>query len=68
MEIKDKFVYWKCEKCNSYHKSDKIRRHRMDTCKCGESHVDAEEWYSRWMGSPVVVTEEEYNKNKDEKI
>ena len=67
---KERYIYWKCSKCNSHHKSDKQARWNMDMCKCQESGVDAEEHYSRWLGDSVEISIEEYEeyiKNKQNK-
>lgn len=58
--MKDNYVYWKCTKCNDHRMSDKRIRWKMDWCKCGESAVDAEEHYSRYLGSAEIITEEKY--------
>jgi hypothetical protein len=33
----------------------------MDNCKCGETGVDLEEDYSRWIGHPVEIERYDYN-------
>jgi hypothetical protein len=68
-EENNRYIYWKCKKCESHHKSDKKKRWSMDMCKCKESGVDAEEWYSRWLGDAVETSineYEEYRKIKQE--
>jgi hypothetical protein len=61
MKNNDSFIYWKCGDCNSHHISDKKKRHQMDWCKCGNSALDAEEFYSRGIGNVIEITKEEYD-------
>lgn len=56
----DNLIYWKCGDCNSHHVSDKTKRWKMDWCECKNSGVDAEMYYSRMVGNPIVITKEEY--------
>jgi len=53
--MKHKTIKWKCKKCNSVQKSSSKERHKMDTCECGASSVDLEQYYSRFMGVPEVL-------------
>ena len=50
--------------------TDSKSRWNMVGCKCGKTAVDDEEWYSRCMGKPQLLTQsntlEELNQNKDE--
>lgn len=58
--MKSRLLYWRCKECGSKHASDRFRRWHMDYCKCMESAVDAEEYYSRFIGSAEEITKEEY--------
>lgn len=53
-------IYWKCATCNSVQVSDPKKRWSMNMCSCGESGVDAEEYYTRMMGNVVEITKEEW--------
>jgi hypothetical protein len=44
---------WKCVKCGDIVISDSKDVHKMDYCKCGESAVDLEEHYCRFLGDAV---------------
>jgi len=57
---KDKNYYWQCLNCGRAHCSDKTVRHQMDHCPCGQSAIDAEEWYIRGMGPTKTITKEEF--------
>lgn len=46
---------WKCTKCGDVQKSYSDRRWDMNMCKCGESGVDLEEGYSRYLGHVKVL-------------
>lgn len=61
MSNNDNLIYWMCGDCGSHHISDKSKRHQMDWCDCKSSAVDAEEYYSRMIGNPIVITKEEYD-------
>jgi hypothetical protein len=41
---------WRCEICGDTVESYSDKRHDMNTCKCGKSAVDLEDWYQRNMG------------------
>ena len=41
---------WRCKLCKQEPVSDTRQRHTMDVCDCGQSGVDAEEYYTRIMG------------------
>lgn len=43
-------IVWFCKKCNWVSISDSKLRHCMETCKCGETSLDLEEYYSRMTG------------------
>lgn len=60
MTENNRYIYWKCGKCNSHHKSDTKQRWSMDMCNCKKSGIDAEEYYSRWLGDAVEVSIKEY--------
>jgi len=45
-----RFLVWKCNICNDKITSDRGTRWQMNTCKCGKSSVDAEEYYDRYTG------------------
>ena len=59
---------WKCEICDDEFVTDNQARWEMVWCKCGETAVDAEEWYTRQFGKPKPIDEwdEPVNQNKDE--
>jgi hypothetical protein len=59
-EKNNRYIYWKCSRCGSHHKSDKKKRWTMDMCNCQESGVDAEEMYSRWLGDATETSIQEY--------
>jgi hypothetical protein len=46
---------WKCVKCGDIVISDSEDVHKMDYCKCGESAVDLEEHYCRFLGDVVEI-------------
>tara|TARA_R110000850_G_scaffold34024_1_gene92230 strand:- start:33252 stop:33440 length:189 start_codon:yes stop_codon:yes gene_type:complete len=62
--MENQYIYWKCEKCNSYQKSDEKQEWTMDWCKCGNSAVDADELIHTTHGSVITITKEEYLENK----
>ena len=43
-------LIWKCRKCKDVVISYSNLRHDMNSCECGESHVDLEEFMQRNMG------------------
>ena len=45
-----KRLIWKCELCGDVVTSYSNLRWDMNYCRCGESAVDFEEYYSRFMG------------------
>ena len=49
MKRKIKLI-WQCEKCNDKVTSYSDERWTMNTCKCGLTSVDLEEWYQRNTG------------------
>lgn len=55
-----RYVKWRCTKCKDEVISDKLSRHEMDFCKCKESALDAEEYYSRFLGYIEIIEESEY--------
>lgn len=57
-------VYWECGSCGKVHSSNPEKRHSMDWCPCGQSAVDAEEFYSRMLGSVKIISKEEYEEIK----
>jgi hypothetical protein len=59
-EEENRYIYWKCSKCGSHHKSDTKTRHKMDGCSCNSSFVDAEEYYSRWLGDATESNIKKY--------
>lgn len=59
----DRYIYWKCGHCGEKNVSDKLNRWSMDTCSCLKSSVDAEIDYSRFLGNPIVITKEEYDRS-----
>lgn len=62
-------VTWKCSACEDVVISYSHKRHDMNFCKCGETAVDLEEWYSRIVGKmPIFISTEEKFKNKWTKI
>lgn len=53
-----KFIKWQCKICKNIITSNKEIRWSMDTCKCGETSVDAEEYYTRFIGNePLIIKE-----------
>ena len=71
-----RYTLWQCEICEDEFITDCKARHDMVWCKCKKSAVDAEEWYSRFVGKPKMLEESntlipinhylKLNKNKDE--
>lgn len=55
------YIKWQCAKCKEILVSNSKRHHQMDNCKCGETGVDLEEDYSRWIGHPVEIERYDYN-------
>jgi hypothetical protein len=62
---KDNYIYWKCSACGNVYKSNRLLRHNMNFCKCGQSGVDAEELYSRYIGKVQSINKELYDYFKD---
>ena len=52
-----RYQKWKCAKCGDEFITDKKARWQMVGCKEGCSSVDAEEYYTRFMGSPKLIKE-----------
>jgi len=46
---------WKCGYCDSVQKSDSSKRWHMDSCSCGKSGVDLEEFYQRAFGDVITL-------------
>ena len=58
MKKEYKKITWKCGKCDSIQESFSNRRWDMDMCECGHSGLDLEEYYSRSLGSVIIIKEE----------
>ena len=56
-EKKLRFSLWECEICNDKFMTDSKSRWDMVRCKCGETAVDDEEWYGRFMGKPKLLNQ-----------
>ena len=69
-EEKLRYSKWQCELCEDTFITDSKSRWNMVGCKCGETAVDDEEWYSRFIGKPQLLDQsnvfEELNQNKDD--
>ncbi len=50
-------IAWVCDECNWLQVSDSKECHQMNSCKCGDSTVDLEEDYCRFIGAPRVIAE-----------
>lgn len=50
-------LVWVCPLCNSKRVSLSIDHHSMDYCKCGMSAVDLEEYYTRMLGYPLILSD-----------
>jgi hypothetical protein len=48
-------ICWVCDKCNWLQVSDSKEHHQMDSCRCGESAVDLEDYMCRMQGCPRVI-------------
>jgi len=48
-------VKWRCKICKQVLTSDTNEHHKMDTCNCGKSSVDAEKWYIRVLGAGELL-------------
>lgn len=48
-------IVWYCPECNWVSVSDSKLHHYMETCKCGQSGVDLEEYMCRFMGNPIQL-------------
>jgi hypothetical protein len=59
MNEKEKLRYtlWECEMCGDEFLTDSEARHDMVWCKCKKTAVDAEEWYTRFIGKPKLICE-----------
>lgn len=57
---------WQCTHCNDIVTSYSHVRHSMDSCKCGKSAVDLEEFYMRVVGEIKEIKREtiKYNYEK----
>lgn len=55
-------VKWRCKKCKQVLVSDTDERHKMDTCRCGKSSIDAEKWYVRVIGSAEFLFDKKKGK------
>ena len=55
------YIKLTCKECGDIIISNTKRHHEMNTCKCGKSGLDAEEEYSRMMGSYKFIEEYNYN-------
>lgn len=55
--MKDKLRYskWMCELCEDTFITDSKSRWDMVGCKCGETLVDDEEQYIRFIGKPKLI-------------
>lgn len=60
-KIRMTYIKWKCTYCNEIKVSNSLRRHTMDTCKCGLSSLDLEEDYARMIGGYKFIKEYNYN-------
>ena len=47
---KQKVIKWTCNLCKDIVTSDSSHGHKMDYCKCKQSAVDHEEYYTRYIG------------------
>jgi hypothetical protein len=61
-----RYQKWECGQCKETFITDKLARWDMVGCKAGRSAVDAEEHYSRFMGSPKLVKESDDVKDLDD--
>ena len=52
-----RYTLWQCEICEDKFTTDSKARHDMVWCKCKKTAVDAEEWYSRFVGKPKLLKE-----------
>ena len=59
MSKKEKLRYslYQCEICEDKFTTDSQERHEMVWCKCKKTAVDAEEWYTRFVGKPKLIYE-----------
>ena len=54
---KRRYILWQCEICEDEFITDGKARHDMVWCKCKKTAVDAEEWYTRFVGKPKLLKE-----------
>ena len=52
-----RYTLWECQICEDKFTTDSKSRHDMVWCKCKKTAVDAEEWYSRFVGKPKLLKE-----------
>lgn len=57
-------LIWKCELCEDIVISYSHIRHDMNTCECGKSAIDLEEFYQRSMGKIQELSRKEFVDNK----
>ena len=64
MKLKEKWptylnavIEWKCPHCKEINKSHSKEHHKMDTCKCGKSSIDLEEYCCRIVGDAKILKE-----------
>ena len=53
----NKIIKWECPHCNDKKKSYSLEHHKMDTCKCGKSGIDLEEYGCRIIGDAKILKE-----------
>ena len=57
MNDKLRYSKWMCELCEDTFITDSKSRWSMVGCKCGETFVDDEELYSRFIGKPKLINQ-----------
>ena len=66
-EIRKRLI-WKCELCEDVIVSHSHLRHTLDTCDCGKTSVDMEEFYTRILGDNFVFISEKIKENGEKKM
>lgn len=48
-------IIWKCPECGDVKASNSLQHHQMDTCMCGRTGTDLEEYTCRYIGYPKTI-------------
>jgi len=52
---------WECLTCGKVNTSDSSVTHQLDMCSCGNSGIDLEEYYTRFIGDVREISTEKYD-------